>query len=854
MSDRNLRIQLLFQAMDRVTKPLRDIAGGATRTGQNLRAMRDRLKEIDAAQADIGGFRQLKAGVRSLESDMQGAQGRVAELARQMAAAETPTKKLATEFARAKREAAALKAEHTQESAKLQQLRDRMTAAGISTSRLADHERELRTEAARTNQELTEQARRLKAVQDRSARFAAGREQFSRVQGTATGLAAGGASGVATGLTALRPILAAEEASRTFQSRMTDIELKTGLSASKMKDFTKGILGASRHTNQLPDDMQRAADILAGLGMKPGQILGNLSPIGKVATSQNSDVGDISKATFAVNDNLKVPIQETTRALEVLTSTGKSGGFELKDMAREFPVLTAAAQALGQKGVPAVADLGAALQVAFKAAGDGNVAATNVQNLLQKMNAPDTIKNFKKMGVDLPAALKRAYAEGKTPLQAIADLTNKTLNGDLSRLGFLFGDMQAQNALRPLIQNMEEYQAIKAQAMNSGGMIDRDFARKMEESAQKAKKLEVQSASLRVVLGGQLSPTFDKIRDRASSFSGKLAEWAERNPRLSTGIALFAAGLAGLFVIIGGGAIVLAGMLAPFAALSGVAALLGTSTGPLMLRFGQALLYPLKIFPLLGRGAMMLATTVARAGLLLLANPMILAIVALVAVVGFAGYMIWKHWDTIKAAFFGAVGAIGSAVQSIWGRVTTGFTAIMAFFGGLGGRFTEYGRNLIMGLIRGVTGMLGALKSTIINAASSAANWFKNKLGIRSPSRVFMSLGGFVMDGLTHGIAGGEDAPIARLDGLAKRMATAMAIGAATPAVAAPALSSPATSPGVVTAAAAPAAFTINIYGAPGQSPQDLARAVRAELEKVEREKRARGNSSYADAPDWSDR
>ena len=46
MADRNLRIQVLLQAADRVTRPLRDIAGGSTRAAQALRLTRDRLKEM----------------------------------------------------------------------------------------------------------------------------------------------------------------------------------------------------------------------------------------------------------------------------------------------------------------------------------------------------------------------------------------------------------------------------------------------------------------------------------------------------------------------------------------------------------------------------------------------------------------------------------------------------------------------------------------------------------------------------------------------------------------------------------------------------------------------------------------
>ena len=185
MADRNLRIRMLLEAGDRVTRPLRDIAGGSTRAGQALKITRDRLKEINRAQADVAGFRQLKAGLRTTEQALQAAQTRVGQLAREMQATDSPTKKLAADFARAKREAQQLGQQHESESRRLQELRDRLRAAGVATNDLARHERDLRQQARATNEELAEQERRLQAASARAQRMARARDGFGRVQGAA---------------------------------------------------------------------------------------------------------------------------------------------------------------------------------------------------------------------------------------------------------------------------------------------------------------------------------------------------------------------------------------------------------------------------------------------------------------------------------------------------------------------------------------------------------------------------------------------------------------------------------------------------------------------------------------------
>lgn len=824
MSDRNLRIQLLFQAMDRVTKPLRDIAGGSSKASQNLGKMRDRLKEIDRAQADIAGFRQIKAGVRGLETQMAGAQTKVAQLAREMASADAPTRKLAAAFDKAKREAAGLKQEHAEESAKLQQLRDRMAAAGISTSRLADHERELRHEAARTNTELAEQARRLDAAATRSQRFANGRAAFGRVQGAAAGLAAGGASAIGAGVATGAPIIGSIKSAMEYESVMTDIAQKANLSRNEARKMGIGLIAAAKSANQLPESLQQGVDVLSGFGLDPRMAVKMMTPIGRAATAYKAEIADLSAAAFAANDNLKVPIQQTARVMDVMAAAGKDGAFEMADMARHFPALTASAAALGQTGVRAVGDMAAALQITRKATGDSATAANNLQNLYNKINTEDTIKNFKQFGIDLPAAMKKAAAESKSPIEAIAELTKKATGGDLSKLSFLFGDAQVQGALRPLIQNLDEYRRIRASALGAKGVVDSDFADRLKDSSEQAKQFRINAMALGLTIGGVLLPTVNALLQKGTALAARIGAWSDRHPVLAKWIGITAAGLAALLVVTGGMAIALAGILAPFAALSFVAGALGIA-----------------LLPMIG---------------------MVAAFVAGFALVAGAAYLIYNNWGGILAWFSGIWQAVktgvGNAVLAISGILVSfrpldllyrAFAGVMGWLGViLPARFAGFGRNMIMGLIRGVTSMLGTLRSTIVGAASSAANWFKSKLGIRSPSRVFMGLGSYVMQGLTNGIAGGESGPVDRLTSLSKRMAAAIAIGATTPAVAGVGVAG-AGSGGSAVSASAPAPITINVYGTPGMNEQALARLVAAEVAKVQNG--SRSNASYADRPDW---
>jgi hypothetical protein len=285
----------------------------------------------------------------------------------------------------------------------------------------------------------------------------------------------------------------------------------------------------------------------------------------------------------------------------------------------------------------------------------------------------------------------------------------------------------------------------------------------------------------------------------------------------------------------------------------------------------------------MGARALVMGGQFLRAGLMMLANPMVLAIVLIIAALAVAGYMIWKHWGTIKGAF-----ASG-----------------MAYLGGLWDSFKSFGSHLIQGLIDGVSAKISALKATILGVGIKAVGWFKNLLGIKSPSRVFMGLGGFITDGLAIGLERGSKQPVARMAAIAGAMSGALA-GAAPPAMqlrapsppimqlaqatpaplvgprpraerddsgvgdlpaiartellqprAVPVLSQraePDAEPGrarrQAQPAPAPMTVSITINPGPGQDPATIARAVRRELDRIERERRAAARSAYRDEDD----
>lgn len=826
MADRNLRLRILMDAADRVSRPLRDITGGSRRAADALRGTRQELQKISDARGQIDAFRTLKDSMRGSSAAMQAAQARAAALGREIAQVATPTKAMTREFEKAKREAAQLESQHQTQTQQLQDLRTRLREAGIDTRNLAQHDRDLRDRSSDLTRTLEEQGRELERLTGRQQRFGAARDRFNRTMGTAQNVAGAGMGMLATAGAMAVPIVAGVKGAQEFESKMTDIGQKANLTRAATARMGTDLLKAARAANQLPDAMQGGVDTLAGFGLDPRQATVMMQPIGKAATAYHAEIADLAAAGFAVHDNLKVPIAETSRVIDGMAAAGKAGAFEVKDMAQHMPSLTAAYQGLGQKGVSASNDLAAALQITRKGAGDSATAAGNLANVLQKVTSPATVKAFEKMGVDLPAALKRMYAEGKTPIEAIAELTNQTLKGDLSRMGYLFEDAQVQAGLRPLIQNMEEYRRIREEAGKAGGTTDRDFAERMKDSAERTKQLTVNAQTLGIQLGTVLLPTVNDLLGKAAAMAGRLGDWSQRHPALTKGIVLLAVGLTAL---LGAAAALTLG----YAAMMGPMALFGalsTATGLAML-------------PLIGT---------------------VLAVVAALALLAYGAYLIYQNWDGI-VAWFGALWArikafFSSGIANIsatileWtplGLFYRAFAGVMNWLGvSMPAKFSDFGRMLISGLINGITARFSALKSTVMGVANSVMKWFRGPVQIKSPSRVFARYGGYLMEGLGQGIDRGSGGPLDRITRLSAELGGAMALGAATPSLAAGGL--PPAGTGAAPAGGAPSARTYNItINAGGGDAQAIADAVQKAIEDLDRKDRAAAYSEFADRPDW---
>lgn len=134
---------------------------------------------------------------------------------------------------------------------------------------------------------------------------------------------------------------------------------------------------------------------------------------------------------------------------------------------------------------------------------------------------------------------------------------------------------------------------------------------------------------------------------------------------------------------------------------------------------------------------------------------------------------IWEGvWSSIENAVRGAWDSITRAVQNGVNNVVNWFRSlpgkITGALGNLGSTLSQAGRDLINGFTKGISDAAGGAIEKAKSIASSVAGRVKSFLGIKSPSRVFMQIGRYTVEGLEVGFDKESDNAVKSVEGSVK--------------------------------------------------------------------------------------
>lgn len=860
--DNSLRLRVMFDTVDNLTRPLRNMVSGSRGLAQSLQQTRRQLSEMRRTQGDIAEFRELRQGLVSTTSSLRAAQARVTELARAMRATGQPTRAMVQQFESARRAAATLASEHEGQSVRVHGLRERLSAAGISTRNLVEHQRNLSEQTRTANRTLREQEEALARVSRQQQRLHAARAQFESARQTAGGLVSASAAGGALGGGMLYGAKHLLSSGYEFDAAMSKVQALARIEkdSAELSALRKQARTLGATTSFTATDAASGQGFLAMAGFSPDQVLKAMPGVLSMAKAGDTDLARTADISSNILTGFGLQADEMNKVADVLTMTFTTSNTTLEMLGGTMKYVGPVARAAGMSLEQAAATAGLLGNAGIQA----TQAGTTLRSMLLRLSAPTSGASaaLKELGVHALDA-QGNVRDIPSILRDVAIATKQLGSGTrLSYLKKIFGEEPAAGMAELIAQQgaqgIEKYVAILRNASGTAQGVASVMANNL-----KGDLLTAQSAfaDLGISVSDAVNPALRTLTRIVTGYLGRASQWVQENPRLARTIGVITLTLGGVLAALSTMALMAATVIGPIALLRFGLTTLGIQGG-LLTRVLTLASVAWRVF---SAGAMLASRA-------LLANPIGIAIAAIVA----AALVIYRYWEPIKAffhdlwrtirtAFTDGLSGITSALGK-WSPLVTlqqSLAAAISFLGSLlPARFANLGQSLIAGLVQGLTAGFGAVKGAITNLANSSVAWFKAKLGIHSPSRVFGELGGFI----SQGAAAGMEQQQARVARAAFGLATAAASAFALPAIATSAqltktaprpLVRPtvpidtrqplAASPAASRAAGAASVITVNVYPPAGADAVAIARMVRAELKRAERAKQSRIGSRLSD-------
>jgi TP901 family phage tail tape measure protein len=888
MSDK--RMQLLLELKDKALAPLRGIQAGSQDAAKALADARVQLKQLNAQQAALGSFEKSTAAMRESSTQLKVLRQNLQTLQATGQGSTTQAKQLQAAI---EKQTTRFKDQQT----KVLELRSSLTRLGITN--VSQAQQRLGTDIASTTAKIDAQKNALKQLGDQNKRLDALKSQHAKAM-VHTGMAAGaGVAMVAAGRSMARPVQA------TLGEYSVQENASTQLSASMMladgsvsKEFKALDQLAKRLGDRLPGTTADFLELMAVLkqqGLGDGTILGGT---GEAAAL----LGVQLRMNIPAAGEFAAKMQDATRTAEkdmmgLMDTIQRSYymGVDSNNMLQGFSKMSPVMSILNKEGLE-FSNMMAPLLVMMDQTGMAGESAGNaIRKVFQgglntkKLEKANELLKSSKAGFQLKFTDKGGAFLGMDNVFAQLEKLKGLGNNAVLRTGVmqaLFGDdsetLQVLNSM--MDKGMSGYQEV-ADKMAAQASLQQRVDQQLGTLTNVMDAAQGGFTNVMASIGETVQGDAKGVISWIGDVTGSLGAWVKEHPVLTANIVRTVAVLAALTAGLGM-------LMIPLALIYGKVMLVRFAFGLLGLKLPSLMAGIRGVAGVTGRLAPLLAR----------AAPMLLRMLGPIGLLATAGWSVYSNWEAIcggakalwqdlgewwsgfsvrmagiLSGMWGAVtstakGVLSGMVDGVRGLLDGGvdawmtallnfspfgvlWNAITATLSALGiqvpEQFRNFGGFIVDGLIGGINGKLSALKDAVLGAASSAASWFKERLGIASPSKLFTQFGGWISEGAANGIEAGQ----AHVRAAALAMAGAATVGMPTFAAAAdvqpvaidrrPALAAP--------GAARPApivqgdTIAIHIHATPGMDERAIAQIVQAELQRNERAKVARLQNAFND-------
>ncbi|WP_288383296.1 phage tail tape measure protein [uncultured Acinetobacter sp.] len=736
-----LNLQVLFDAKDKITGPMKVIIGGSQDLSKAFKQTSAELKALQDQQRSVDRFKQTQTALEKTQQTLKGYRQELKELQKIEKSGNTLTDTQIKKMSSLEQGIRRLKSTEASQRNELNAHTQALNKAGFNVDkvakgvdRLTQEESDLKNKIHQTTMDLNKRRVELDKNNESQKRFAKTQAALQKGADFAKKSLALGVVGAAGLGYTLKQYEYAEDAAMGLRVSM----MQSGGKVAKEFDSINQL--ANRLGTKLPGttaDFQNMMTVLVQQGITAKAILGGVGEAaGYLAVQMKMPFDQAAEFAAKMQDATKTREQDMLALMDTIQRSYYLG-VDSTNMLSGFAKMSAGMKIIKQEGLEGAKALAPLLVMADQAAMAGESAGNAFSKIFKAMMDTDKIKKTLK---DSKTGITMNFTNGKGEFGGLENMYKQ-----LEKLKGLSTEKRL-----PILADMFGNDSENIQALNL--LIDKgkagydEVVAKMQAQADLQTRVNAQLSTLKnlkdaaggtftsllALFGEQLSPQFKVLIEGFTNVTEKVTTWSKENPQLANTVAKI---VAGGILLVGG----LSALALGITALLGPIAILKVTLGTLGLGFSAV-------------GAIF--------------SPVGLVILGIVAAVAGAAYLIYRNWDpisgfftgiwsTIKTAFNGGIRGVTALILN-WsplGLFYSVFAKVLSWFGvDLPKQFTGFGSMIIQGLIDGIKSKFDGLKGVWENVTSYMPDFMRKRMDIHSPSRVMAGMGGHIVDGIGVGL------------------------------------------------------------------------------------------------------
>lgn len=738
MNDRNLRLQVVMSAIDKLTRPFKQARASTQELAASVKKSRDALTQLNQTSAKLDGFKKLQAENQKLGDRLNYARQKASLMNQELGASGPPSQRQVLALEKQRLAVQRLEERQGKLQTKTAQVRAELYRAGISANDGASATARITRETERYNRQLSEQEARLRRAGEQQRKMTNARNQYSKTLEVRDRVAGAGAAMTGAGVAMGAPVVSAvkdyaslEDAMKGVAKQVNGLRDNNGNRTAQFYEMQAAIKNASEQLPMQNGAVDYAALVEGGARMGIGadaktwaeqkkQLLDFASTSAKAATAFELPADQLAENLGKIAQLFKVPISNIEQLGDVinyLDDNAMSKGADIIDVL----------QRMGDTANRLDYQKAAALGSTFLSLGSApEVAASAAKAMVRELSiASIQGKRFQEglatLKLDPMKLQKSMVTDSMGTIMKVLEQVNKLKPEEQTPLlTQLFGKEYGDDATK-LANNLTELRrqlGLTQGAAANGSMQKESDINKESLSAQ---YLLVKTATANAMsgLGETLRPQLMDIMMNVQKVTRSIRGWIERNPQLAGTIMKVVTGMAAMAVLMGTLMIGVAGVIGPLALMRLSMQMLGIRLIPALIssvsKLGSGISWLARAPFTLLRGALSLLLSplsLARTGLMfigsamgVLLSPVTLVIAALAGV----ALVIWKYWQPIKAFLGGVVEGFSAAAAPIMAA----FAPLQPVFGWIGDK--------VKALFGWFSDLLTPVKSTAAELDNAAA-------------------------------------------------------------------------------------------------------------------------------------